>query len=78
MLIDQDVYVAGVFVNFFRSKRVDDYVAFDQRICEYKHKTVVNGPISFTKTDDFEKDVEKLTQGVTSILAEHIKRYHEN
>ncbi|MDR1434501.1 lysophospholipid acyltransferase family protein [Candidatus Endomicrobiellum devescovinae] len=91
MLIDQDVDVAGVFVNFFGQKawtpsglavlalktEADVYVAFDQRIDEYKHKTVVNGPISFTKTDDFEKDVEKLTQDITSILEEHIKRYPE-
>ncbi|MDR3306823.1 MAG: lysophospholipid acyltransferase family protein [Endomicrobium sp.] len=91
MLIDQDVDVAGVFVDFFGQKSwtpsglavlalktgVDVYVAFDQRIDEYRHKTVVNGPIRFTKTDDFEKDVEKLTQTATSILEEHIKRYPE-
>ncbi|MDR1122766.1 MAG: lysophospholipid acyltransferase family protein [Endomicrobium sp.] len=91
MLIDQDVDVAGVFVNFFGQKawtpsglavlalktKADVYVAFDQRIDKYKHKTVINGPISFTKTDDFGKDIEKLTQDITSILEEHIKKHPE-
>jgi KDO2-lipid IV(A) lauroyltransferase len=89
MLIDQDVDVPGVFVDFFGQKAwtpsglavlalktgADVYVAFDQRIDEYKHKTVVNGPINIEKTGDFEKDVEKLTQTATSILEEHIKQY---
>jgi KDO2-lipid IV(A) lauroyltransferase len=89
MLIDQDVDVHGVFVDFFGQKAwtssglavlalktgTDVYVAFDQRIGEYNHKTVVNGPINIEKTGDFEKDVEKLTQTATSILEEHIRQY---
>jgi lauroyl/myristoyl acyltransferase len=41
----------------------DVYVAFDHRVGKYKHKTVVNGPINFAKTDNFKNDVKNLTQG---------------
>jgi KDO2-lipid IV(A) lauroyltransferase len=89
MLIDQDVDVPGVFVNFFGQRAwtpsglavlalktgADIYVAFDQRIDNYKHKTVVNGPIKFAKTDNFKKDIENLTQNITYILEQHIKQY---
>jgi hypothetical protein len=45
----------------------DVYIAFDQKIDEYKHKTVLDVPISFTKTDDFEKDVEKFYVRISRI-----------
>jgi KDO2-lipid IV(A) lauroyltransferase len=91
MLIDQDVDVPGVFVDFFGQKAwtpsglavlalktsADAYVVFDQRIDDYRHKTVVNGPININKTGNFEKDIKSLTQEVTSILEEHIKKYPE-
>jgi KDO2-lipid IV(A) lauroyltransferase len=91
MLIDQDVDVSGVFVDFFGQKAwtpsglavlalktgADVYVVFDQRIDDYRHKTAVNGPININKTGNFEKDIESLTQEVTSILEEHIKKYPE-
>jgi KDO2-lipid IV(A) lauroyltransferase len=91
MLIDQDVDVPGVFVNFFGKQAwtpsglaslaiktgADVYVAFDQRIDKYRHTTVVNGPITVDRTGNFETDVKKLTQMCTSILEEHIKQYPE-
>jgi KDO2-lipid IV(A) lauroyltransferase len=50
----------------------DVYVAFDQRIGNYKHNAVVNG---FTRIDNFKKDVQDLTQDITYILEQHIKQY---
>jgi hypothetical protein len=45
---------SGLAVLALKTKtEADVCVVLDQRIDGYKHKTVVNGLISFTKTDDF-------------------------
>jgi len=90
MLIDQDTEkVQGVFVNFFGRKaytpsglaalalRTGTPVFFgvDMRVGEYKHKTVIKGPVTITPTGNTEQDILLLTQKLSDILEDHIRQY---
>jgi KDO2-lipid IV(A) lauroyltransferase len=91
MLIDQDTNVPGVFVDFFGDKAwtssgfavlalktgADVLVGLDQRVDKYRHKTVIKGPLSIESSEDFNKDVEILTQKASFVLEEHIRQYPE-
>jgi KDO2-lipid IV(A) lauroyltransferase len=91
MLIDQDTNVPGVFVDFFGRKAwtpsglaslalrtgATVLIGIDQRLDDFKHKTVVMGPVEISRTDDLSQDIASLTQKATSLLESHIAKYPE-
>ena len=91
MLIDQDTNVPGVFVDFFGEPAwtpsglavlalktgAEVLVGIDQRIDKYGHKTVVSGPFTVEPSGNFDTDVVNLTQKVSLVLEDHIRKYPE-
>ncbi len=91
MLIDQDTNVPGVFVDFFGKKAwtpsglavmalktgAEVLMGIDCRVDDFRHKTVVKGPIKIEPSGDFDTDVLNLTQKATYLLQEHISKYPE-
>jgi KDO2-lipid IV(A) lauroyltransferase len=89
MLIDQDTNIPGVFVDFFGQKawtpsgfavmalksKADVLMALDHRVDEYRHKTIIKGPITIESSGDFNTDVKNLTQKASLMLENHIKQY---
>ncbi|MDR0486568.1 MAG: hypothetical protein LBH29_07615, partial [Elusimicrobiota bacterium] len=87
MLIDQDTNVPGVFVDFFNmpawtpsglavlslKRGVDVLVGVDKRIGEYNHKTIIRGPVTIERSEDFDADVAALTQKISLVLEEEIR-----
>ncbi|MCX5782483.1 MAG: lysophospholipid acyltransferase family protein [Elusimicrobia bacterium] len=88
LLIDQDTSVPGVFVNFFSrlawtpsglatlalKTEAKVVLALDARLPDDRHKVVIT-PIEISKTGNFENDVLKNTQHVTSLIENHIRQY---
>lgn len=91
MLIDQDTNVPSIFVDFFGRKAwtpsglasialrtgATVLIGIDQRLDDFKHKTVIIGPVEISRTDDLSQDIASLTQKATSLLEEHIAKYPE-
>jgi KDO2-lipid IV(A) lauroyltransferase len=89
LLIDQDTQTNGVFVNFFNKKAytpggaaqlalksgATTLMCFVTRLPNNRHRITIEKPMTLTKTDDYQKDIEVNTARFTSRIEEHIKQY---
>jgi KDO2-lipid IV(A) lauroyltransferase len=89
MLIDQDTDVPGVFVDFFGTPAwtpvglavlavragVPVVLALDERLPDDRHRVILRGPLTITRTGDDTQDIAALTAQITALIEHHIRSH---